>query len=213
MLQLPLDVAGGAPARCTRDVSLRVLGTGPLERRRRAAGAPAGGCTVRREPQSSSFKHYQFQVILKPAPDEVQQLYRESLEAAAQPAPSRHPLRGRQLGVADPRRLGHRLAGDVRWNGNLPVHLFPAGGGLQLSPISAELTYGSSVSRWPCSASTACSTSSGAGGQYATSASRGSRAVKYVFGQVDMPPASSHVSPLHVRSLLLVRASAAEDPG
>ena len=38
------------------------------------------------------FKHHQFQVILKPAPDEVQQLYLESLEACGID-PRQHDIR------------------------------------------------------------------------------------------------------------------------
>ncbi len=43
------------------------------------------------------------------------------------PARARRPLRGGQLGVADARRVGHRLAGAVRRPGDHAVHVLPAG--------------------------------------------------------------------------------------
>ena len=89
------------------------------------------------------YKHFQFQVILKPAPADVQDLYLESLRAfGIDPARARHPLRGGQLGIAHARGGGGRLAGGDGRDGDLAVHVLPAGGGQELAPISAELTYG-----------------------------------------------------------------------
>src|SRR5205085_7528516 len=42
-------------------------------------------------------------------------------------AAARRSVRGSQLGVPDLRRLGDRLAGAVRRNGDYAVHIFPAG--------------------------------------------------------------------------------------
>ncbi len=64
---------------------LRVLGPDALERRAtssRRAGPPDGRFG---EKPNRLFKHHQFQVILKPAPDEVQHLYLQSLEACGIP--------------------------------------------------------------------------------------------------------------------------------
>ena len=125
-LQQPLDVEVGAGT-MHPETFLRVLGPAHwnvayVQPSRRPADGRFG------ENPNRSFKHHQFQVILKPAPDDVQQLYLESLEACGiNPAPARHPVRGGQLGVADAGRLGHRLAGAVRRDGDLAVHLLPAG--------------------------------------------------------------------------------------
>ena len=75
------------------------------------------------------YKHEQFQVILKPPPADIQDLYLASLEAIGiDPAGARRALRGGQLGVADARGLGDRLAGAARRPGDHAVHLLPAGG-------------------------------------------------------------------------------------
>ena len=109
------------------------------------------------------FKHHQFQVILKPSPDEVQQIYLDSLEAVRhRSAAARHALRGRQLGVADARRLGHRLAGDARRARDHAVHLLPAGGRREpRADVASRSPTVSSGSRCSCRRSTTCSTSSG----------------------------------------------------
>ena len=72
--------------------------------------------------------YYQYQVILKPSPPDLQDLYLGSLAAIGdRSAEARHPLRRGRLGIADARRLGARLGGLVRRHGGHPVHLFPAG--------------------------------------------------------------------------------------
>ena len=69
-----------APARCIRRrscaCSARSPGASPTCSRRGVRRTDASARTP-----TGSFKHHQFQVILKPAPDEVQQLYLQSLEA------------------------------------------------------------------------------------------------------------------------------------
>ncbi len=72
--------------------------------------------------------YYQFQVILKPSPDNIQELYLQSLAAIGlDSSAARHPLRRGRLGKPDARRLGARLGMLVRRHGSQPVHLFPAG--------------------------------------------------------------------------------------
>ena len=125
-LQQPLDVEVGAGT-MHPETFLRVLGPGALERRLRAAVAPAGRRPLRREPEPA--------VQAPPVSGDPQAGARRGAAAVSrqprgvrhQPAAARHPLRGGQLGVADARRLGHRLAGDVRRHGDLAVHLLPAG--------------------------------------------------------------------------------------
>ena len=77
--------------------------------------------------------YYQYQVILKPSPPDLQDLYLGSLDGDRhRPAAARHPLRRGRLGEPDARRLGARLGMLVRRHGGVAVHLFPAGGGLRL---------------------------------------------------------------------------------
>ena len=72
--------------------------------------------------------YYQFQVILKPSPPDLQDLYLKSLAAIGVDAASaRHPLRRGRLGEPDARRLGARLGMLVRRHGSRAVHLLPAG--------------------------------------------------------------------------------------
>ena len=128
LIQQPLDLEVGAgtshPGNVVSRARARARGTSPTSSRR---GGPtmAGSVRIR----NRLFKHLQMQVILKPAPDEVQQtLSRQPRGLRHQSAPARHPVRRGQLGIADARRLGHRLAGDARRPGDHAVHLFPAGG-------------------------------------------------------------------------------------
>ena len=72
--------------------------------------------------------YYQYQVILKPSPPDLQDLYLGSLAAIGIDADAaRHPLRRGRLGEPDARRLGARLGMLVRRHGGVAVHLFPAG--------------------------------------------------------------------------------------
>ncbi len=81
------------------------------------------------------YKHLQMQVILKPSPARVQDLYIESLEAMGVDLTQARPaLRGGQLGGPDPGRLGRGLAGHAGRHGDQPVHLLPAGGRHGLPP-------------------------------------------------------------------------------
>ena len=79
LLQQPLDIEMGAGT-MHPETFLRVLGpthwnVAYVQPSRRPADGRFG------ENPNRLFKHQQFQVILKPAPDEVQQLYLQSLEA------------------------------------------------------------------------------------------------------------------------------------
>jgi hypothetical protein len=87
--------------------------------------------------------YYQFQVILKPSPDDLQELYLKSLyRDRHRSEAARHPLRRGRLGKPDARRLGARLGMLVRRHGGLAVHLFPAGRRLRMRAGRGELTYG-----------------------------------------------------------------------
>src|SRR6266480_3329244 len=89
-LQQPLDVEVGAGT-MHPETFLRVLGPAHwnvayVQPSRRPADGRFG------ENPNRLFKHHQFQVILKPAPDDVQQLYLESLEACGI-NPRQHDIR------------------------------------------------------------------------------------------------------------------------
>ena len=89
------------------------------------------------------YKHNQFQVILKPAPLDVQQLYVQSLEAMGVDL-AVHDLRFEEDNWEAP-TLG---AWGVGWQVMLDgmeisqFTYFQQAGGLELAPISCELTYG-----------------------------------------------------------------------
>src|SRR5204863_105597 len=89
------------------------------------------------------FKHHQFQVILKPAPDEVQQLYLESLEACGI-NPRQHDIRFEEDNWESPTLGAWGIGWQVMFDGLEITQFtyFQQAGGLELSPISAELTYG-----------------------------------------------------------------------
>ena len=87
--------------------------------------------------------YYQFQVIMKPSPLDIQDIYLASLVSLGiDPRIPRHTLRGRRLGIAHPGRMGAGLGGLARRHGDHPVHLLPAGRRDRPSPISVEITYG-----------------------------------------------------------------------
>ena len=72
--------------------------------------------------------YYQYQVVLKPAPADILDLYLGSLEALGfDLTAQRRPLRRGRLGEPDARRLGPRLGGLAERHGGDPVHLLPAG--------------------------------------------------------------------------------------
>ncbi len=77
--------------------------------------------------------YYQYQVILKPSPPDLQDLYLRSLAGHRHRLrAARHPLRRGRLGKPDARRLGSRLGVLVRRHGSVAVHLFSAGRGLRV---------------------------------------------------------------------------------
>ena len=87
--------------------------------------------------------YYQFQVIMKPSPPNLQDLYLKSLAAIGiDSSLPLHPLRRGRLGEPDARRVGAGLGVLVRRHGSQPVHLLPAGRGVECAPVAGELTYG-----------------------------------------------------------------------
>ena len=141
ILQQPYDVEVGAGT-MHPETFLRVLGPDPYrvvyaQPSRRPADGRYG------ENPNRLYKHTQLQVILKPSPADIQDLYlREPRRRGNQSEGARHSVRGGQLGIADARRVGNWLAGAARRAGDHAVHLFSAERRVDLDPISVELTYG-----------------------------------------------------------------------
>lgn len=89
------------------------------------------------------FKHHQFQVILKPAPDEVQQMYLQSLEACGI-EPRHHDIRFEEDNWESPTLGAWGIGWQVVLDGLEITQFtyFQQVGGIDLVPVSAEITYG-----------------------------------------------------------------------
>ena len=140
-LQQPLDVEVGAGT-MHPETFLRVLGPAHwnvayVQPSRRPADGRFG------ENPNRLFKHHQFQVILKPAPDEVQQLYLESLEACGI-NPRQHDIRFEEDNWESPTLGAWGVGWQVMFDGQeiSQFTYFQQAGGVELAPVSAELTYG-----------------------------------------------------------------------
>jgi glycyl-tRNA synthetase alpha chain len=141
VLQQPYDLEVGAGT-MHPDTLLRVLGPEPwnvvyVQPSRRPADARYGENPFR------LGKHYQLQVILKPSPRDVQDLYVRSLEAIGIDL-SVHDLRFEEDNWEAPTLGAWGLGWQVMLDGMEITQFtyFQQAGGLELDPISAELTYG-----------------------------------------------------------------------
>jgi glycyl-tRNA synthetase alpha chain len=190
ILQQPLDLEVGAGT-MHPETFLRVLGpdhwnVAYVQPSRRPADARFG------ENPNRVFKHHQFQVILKPAPDDVQNLYLESLEACGI-NPRQHDIRFEEDNWESPTLGAWGTGWQVLFDGQeiSQFTYFQQAGGLDLSPIAAELTYG--LERIAMVLQKVDSTFDlewGAGVKYGAVRLREEvEQSKYVFGQVDMPKA------------------------
>jgi len=89
------------------------------------------------------FQHHQYQVILKPSPDNVQDLYLGSL-AAIGIDPARHDIRFVEDNWEAP-TLGAWGTGWEVWLDGMEITqftYFQQVGGMEVRPVSAEITYG-----------------------------------------------------------------------
>jgi len=89
------------------------------------------------------YRHYQYQVVLKPSPDDVQAIYLDSLRALGF-EPKKHDIRFMEDDWESP-TLGASGVGWEVWLDGLEITqftYFQQAGGLELSPVSVELTYG-----------------------------------------------------------------------
>ena len=187
-LQQPLDVEVGAGT-MHHETFLRVLGPAHwnvayVQPARRPADGRFG------ENPNRLFKHYQFQVLLKPAPDRVQDLYLESLEACGI-NPHHHDIRFEEDNWESPTLGAWGIGWQVMFDGMeiSQFTYFQQAGGIELAPISAELTYG--IERIAMTLQRVDSVYDiewGAGVKYRDVRFREEvEQSKYVFGQVDLP--------------------------
>ena len=124
------------------DTFLRVLGPEPwrvgyVQPSRRPADARYGENPFR------LGKHYQFQVILKPSPLDIQEIYVKSLEALGIDL-AIHDLRFEEDNWEAPTLGASGVGWQVMLDGMEITQFtyFQVTGGLDLEPISAEITYG-----------------------------------------------------------------------
>jgi glycyl-tRNA synthetase alpha chain len=141
VLQQPLDLEVGAGT-MHPDTFLRVLGPEPwrvayVQPSRRPADGRYGDNPFR------LGKHHQFQVILKPSPLDVQRLYVKSLEAIGLDL-AQHDLRFEEDNWEAPTLGAWGVGWQVMLDGMEITQFtyFQQAGGLELKPISAEITYG-----------------------------------------------------------------------
>ena len=141
VLQQPYDVEVGAGTMAP-ETFLRVLGPKPYkvgyaQPSRRPADGRYG------ENPNRLFKHTQFQLILKPPPVNVQELYLESLQAIGIDL-SQHDLKFEEDNWESPAIGAWGVGWQVMLDGLEITQFtyFQQCGGLDLDPICAELTYG-----------------------------------------------------------------------
>jgi glycyl-tRNA synthetase alpha chain len=141
VLQQPYDVEVGAGT-MSPETFLRVLGPRPFhvayaQPSRRPADGRYG------ENPNRLFKHTQFQVILKPPPERVQELYLESLAAMGIDL-REHDLKFEEDNWEWPAGGAWGVGWQVMLDGLEITQFtyFQQCGGQELDPISAELTYG-----------------------------------------------------------------------
>jgi glycyl-tRNA synthetase alpha chain len=141
LIQQPLDLEVGAGT-SHPETLFRVLGPRPwsvayVQPSRRPDDGRFG------QNPNRLFKHLQMQVILKPAPDEVQQLYLDSLEACGI-NPRQHDIRFEEDNWESPTLGAWGIGWQVMLDGQEITQFtyFQQVGGVDLAPVSAELTYG-----------------------------------------------------------------------
>jgi glycyl-tRNA synthetase alpha chain len=141
VLQPPYDVEVGAGTMAP-ETFLRVLGPNPykvayLQPSRRPADGRYG------ENPNRLYKHTQLQVILKPPPENVQDLYLESLGAIGIDL-RQHDIKFEEDNWEAPTLSAWGVGWQVMLDGLEITQFtyFQQCGGIDLDPISAELTYG-----------------------------------------------------------------------
>ena len=141
ILQQPYDVEVGAGTMAP-ETFLRVQGPKPYrvayaQPSRRPADGRYG------ENPNRLFRHTQFQLILKPPPVNVQELYLESLEAIGIDL-TKHDIKFEEDNWEGPTVGAWGVGWQVQFDGQEITQFtyFQQCGGMDLDPICAELTYG-----------------------------------------------------------------------
>jgi glycyl-tRNA synthetase alpha chain len=141
VIQQPYDVEVGAGT-MHPETFLRVLGPDPyrvayVQPSRRPADGRYG------ENPNRLFKHYQLQVILKPSPPDIQNLYLESLEAIGLDLAA-HDVRFEEDNWEAPTLGAWGVGWQILLDGLEITQFtyFQQSGGIDLDPVPAELTYG-----------------------------------------------------------------------
>ncbi|HUV12224.1 MAG TPA: glycine--tRNA ligase subunit alpha [Acidobacteriota bacterium] len=141
VMQQPYDVEVGAGT-MHPETFFRVLGPQPyqvayVQPSRRPTDGRYG------ENPNRVYRHFQLQVILKPAPEDVQDVYLESLKALGIPL-EKNDLRFEEDNWESPTLGAWGIGWQVLLNGLEITQFtyFQQAGGVDLYPISAEITYG-----------------------------------------------------------------------
>jgi glycyl-tRNA synthetase alpha chain len=141
VLQQPYDVEVGAGT-MHPETFLRVLGPSPyrvayVQPSRRPADGRYG------ENPNRLYKHFQLQVVLKPAPADVQDIYLQSLTAIGIDLKA-HDIRFEEDNWESPTLGAWGIGWQVLLDGLEITQFtyFQQSGGIDLDPISVELTYG-----------------------------------------------------------------------
>jgi glycyl-tRNA synthetase alpha chain len=141
LLEYPMDLEVGVGT-MHPSTYLRVLGPEPwnvayVQPSRRPADGRYGDNPFR------LYKHYQFQVILKPSPLDVQDLYLDSLRAIGLDL-TRHDIRFEEDNWESPTLGAWGVGWQILLDGMEVTQFtyFQQAGGIDLAPISAEITYG-----------------------------------------------------------------------
>ena len=141
IIQQPYDVEVGAGT-MHPETFFRVLGPDPynvayVQPSRRPTDGRYG------ENPNRVYRHYQLQVILKPSPDDVQDIYLESLRKLGISL-EQHDLRFEEDNWEAPTLGAWGIGWQVLLDGMEITQFtyFQQTGGLDLMPISAEITYG-----------------------------------------------------------------------
>jgi glycyl-tRNA synthetase alpha chain len=142
VIQQPYDVEVGAGT-MHPDTFFRVLGPQPWR---------VAYCSPSRRPVDGRYgqnpfrlyRHYQFQVILKPSPPDVQDLYLRSLSAFGVD-PREHDIRFEEDNWESPTLGAAGVGWQILMDGMEITQFtyFQQSGGIELNPIAAEITYGS----------------------------------------------------------------------
>jgi glycyl-tRNA synthetase alpha chain len=141
VIQEPYDIEVGAGT-MNPATFLRVLGPEPwnvayVEPSRRPTDGRYG------ENPNRLQHYYQFQVILKPSPDDIQEIYLDSLRAFGVD-PLKHDIRFVEDDWESPTLGAWGLGWEV-WLDGMEITqftYFQQAGGIDLKPVSGELTYG-----------------------------------------------------------------------